>query len=362
MPLKFLFLFLLVGIVLYFFYRRFATGVTVSTESTENRSETLTDYSSLPGQESGTAPVSPREVISYDLTRYSWGAAPAQAEAEKILRDFLKDVPPPRTISPRLEELLSNPESNVQEIARMVSLDPLLTAQILKVANSAYFRPSGAPRINSVHRAIILLGYNYLRVLLLEYFFRRTLEKCTSLPPQEFLKIWKHSIEVSAILGSIALARRYDVGVYTTAGILHDIGKFFLPLFPSSQEFSFSQGEEDLPPLKEEEIRYGFGHTLLGKLVVKTWDLPPEIEAAVGYHHPVSRLEFLDLPPESRKIAAWVTLADHLAHLYGRFGGDYVYEVPGWVYTFLGLKSPEGLITRELLWGLKRASSLAEAL
>ncbi|HFC98109.1 MAG TPA: HDOD domain-containing protein [Thermosulfurimonas dismutans] len=361
MPLKFLVILLLVGIVLYFFYRRFATGVTVSTKSTENRSETL-NYSSLPGQESGTGLASPPEIVSYDLGRYSWSAAPVQAEAEKILRDFLKDVPPPRTISPKLEELLSKPESNVREIARMVSLDPLLTAQILKVANSAYFRPSGAPRVNSIHRAIILLGYNYLRVLLLEYFFRRTLEKCTSLPSEEFSKIWKHSIEVSAILGSIALARRYDVGLYTTAGILHDIGKFFLPLFPSSQEFSFSLGEEDLPPLKEEEIRYGFGHTLLGKLVVKTWNLPPEIEAAVGYHHPVSRLELLDLPPESRKIAAWVTLADHLAHLYGRFGGGYVYEVPGWIYPLLGLKSPEGLITREFLWSLKRASSLAEAL
>ena len=302
------------------------------------------------------------EIVLYDLARYDWSPPQSLERLEKEIAEFLKDIPPPEILSSRLYQLLANPESNVKEIARIISLDPILTAEVLRVANSAFFRTAASRKITSVHRAIVLMGYNQLRMILLHYFFRKTLDRYTPLSREEIKDIWKHCVEVSSILGYFAIQRGYDPGLYITAGILHDVGKFFLPLFGEEGSVATSY-EEDLPPLKEEEIRYGFGHHLLGGLVVRFWNLPSEIYAAAAYHHPITKERFWDLPPEERKLAAWVAVADHLSHLYGHLEKRYAYRLPGWIYRVLDLKGPvENLVTGELLSHIHRASLVTENL
>ncbi len=302
------------------------------------------------------------KIILYDLAQYDWVSNLHLQKLEKEMPKFLKDLPPPEILSSKLYQLLANPESNVKEIAKIISLDPILTAEVLRVANSAFFRTAVSQKITSVHRAIVLMGYNQLRMILLHYFFRKTLDRYTPLSREEIRDIWKHSVEVSSILGYFAIQRGYDPGLYITAGILHDVGKFFLPLFGEEGSFTTSY-TESLPPLKEEEIRFGFGHNLLGGLVVKFWNLPSEIYAATAYHHPIAREQFWDLPPEERKLAAWVAVADYLSHLYGHLESKYAYKLPNWIYRVLDLKGPaENLMTNELLSYINRASVVTERL
>jgi len=370
--LKLVLLFILaVGIYVYYLFRKrsaseFHSGPGISTSATLEKSppadlprdlgKDFRDHRHQQDQEV-------ENFVVYDLTRYEWIPGFSSEKVEKEVTAFLKNIPPPEILSSKLHRLLASPDANFKEIARIISLDPLLTAEVLRIANSAYYRTTASQKITSVHRAIVLLGYNQLRMILLHYFFRKTLDKYSPLSAREIRDIWKHSVEVSGILGYIALRKGYDPGLYITAGILHDVGKFFLPLFGEEGFCSSSACTEDLPPLKEEEIRYGFGHHLLGGLLVKFWDLPSEIYAATAYHHPVSREQFWDLPPEERKLAAWVAVADYLSHLYGSLESRYAYRIPGWIYRILEIRGPaEKLATGELLSSLRKASLVAEGL
>ncbi len=308
----------------------------------------------------------PEEFKIYDLAHYQWEAVPRLSEEhqQEIIK-HLKEIPPPRILSVKLYQLLNDPEASVKEISKLISLDPILTGQILRIANSAYYRPSGAKKITSIHRAIVLLGYNQLRIILIHYFLKKVVSKHSPLPEEEVREIWKHSVEVSTLMSYFAMRYGYDVGTYITAGILHDLGKFFLPLFLPQDGIHCmaSPGEDGLPPLKEEELRYGFTHTVLGAMVVKNWELPQEIYAAVAYHHPHSRVNFLDLPPHERKIAGWIMIADYISRVYGNLSSKYAYRVPPWVYQVLGIKGPvERLINDEVLQHMRKASLALETL
>jgi len=298
-------------------------------------------------------PEEPRVEV-YDLAYYDFDPHPHISEkVESEVRKILEKLPVPRVIVAQIYQLFEDPRSSPSKIARFISADPVLTGEILRIANSAYYRTAAAPKITSVNRAIVLIGYNHLRMILLHYFLLRTVTEHTPLSPKEIEDLRKHALQVSAIMGYIALQKGYDTGLYLTAGILHDVGKFFLPLFGEKGTVS---GLQEGPPLQEEEMLYGFTHTSLGAYITRFWELPEEMQAATAYHHPRLRSDLWDLPPAHRTLLGWLIVADYLSHLYGDLRASYAYKVPSWVLEGLKLSSPEDLLTPELLGHLKRAS------
>ncbi|QJA05303.1 HDOD domain-containing protein [Thermosulfurimonas marina] len=294
----------------------------------------------------------------YDLVQYDFDPRPQISEAVlEEVKKFLEKVPPPKILAGQIQQLLEDPRTSFSKVAKFISMDPVLTGEILKIANSAYYRTAASRKITSVNRALVLIGYNYLRMILLHYFLGRAISEHSPLSPEEIKDLWKHSLQVSAIMGYIALKKGYDSGLYLTAGILHDVGKFFLPLFGGQGAVA---GLDEGSPLQEEEILYGFTHTSLGAYITRYWELPEEMQAAAAYHHPRLRSDFWDLPPERRLLVGWLTVADYLSHLYGGLKTSYAYKVPSWILEKLHLSSPEDLLGPELLWHLRRASAVVE--
>lgn len=190
-----------------------------------------------------------------------------------------------------LNDMLRAPESSARQIASLVATNPILSARILQAINSSYYGLT--MKIDSVGRAITLLGFNNVRTLVLRESLRSALPRQTE--NRELMdRLWVHSGVVSAcanFLGREVL--KVPVQYLPTIGLFHDIGKFFLPLLKSRQE-----PVADLPSIIQEDKRYGINHAHLGSLIARAWNLPEDVAACVEYHHhPVY------FPPESIPVA-----------------------------------------------------------
>ena len=132
----------------------------------------------------------------------------------------------PRAVGDVLH-LLDNPNSRQSEIARHLEQDPALVAVLLRLANSPAFAP--ARTVDSVDRAIVLLGREHLRRLLIAGALTQAAEH---LPNQDLLPLetfWRHSSYCAVIARLLAEQHAPSlVGVVFLGGLLHDLGQLFL--------------------------------------------------------------------------------------------------------------------------------------
>ena len=244
----------------------------------EETMETLTDGSSVSASSSPNLQVTKiREWHQkIDEARYSSpesGFHPASFESLEEERQIwimgnLSQLLPLSPISLRLTNLLRNPQFSPKEVAGIAQKDPVLSARLLRAANSAYF--GLRYEVTSIGRAVVLLGYNQIRTLLLEDVLRKNLPSQNPEERERANKIWLHSMVVSVCAGE--LGHRVSGGKevdWGTLGLLHDIGKCFF--FLLEQKRGRLKGE---PSLFQEEKHFGINHAVLGGMMARNWKLP----------------------------------------------------------------------------------------
>ncbi len=142
----------------------------------------------------------------------------------------LKTLPPFPLVAQRALVLLNKTEVSIQELVDIVKFDPAITANVLRISNSAFF---GLRReIHSLHQALLLLGTQELLKIIIASGATRLF--CRSTPGYftDRLGLWRHS--VSCALMADLLARELDHperATSFTAGLLHDIGKVVLSIY-----------------------------------------------------------------------------------------------------------------------------------
>jgi len=191
----------------------------------------------------------------------------------------------PHVISLALRKI-DDPRSSITDIARALSGDEGLVANILKLANSAYY---GFPRrVVSVTEAIVILGLNTLKSLIYTTLAKDFLGKEVKGYSLDKGELWRHSIACAIICREIARKRRLgDIEAFFVAGLLHDIGKIVLDeyLQPEYDEV-VKRISESLEPFNviEKEL-LGFDHQEAGGLLAKRWNLPEFLISAISNHH-----------------------------------------------------------------------------
>jgi putative nucleotidyltransferase with HDIG domain len=197
----------------------------------------------------------------------------------------VKSFPGMPATAARLLPLLRNPDSSASKIEDILKYDPGLTANILKLTNSAFF---GLPsRVSSVRQAIMLLGWKRLMQLVMTMCMSALMKK--SIPGYDLPRgeLWRHSVAVSVaadlLVKSLSIG---DADEVFTAALLHDIGKLVLGDYV----------QEDLEKIKvmvakgisfevAEYIVLGTNHADIGARILKNWALPQELVNAVSWHH-----------------------------------------------------------------------------
>ena len=227
----------------------------------------------------------------------------------------IEDLPTFPEVIDRLNRALADPDHTIREVAEIVGEDPSITAMLLKLVNSAFYRPAGHDKpVSSIPFAVTRVGLEKIRSIVTTLgIFSRFEGRWANVQRREF---WAHCL-ATAHATRLVRARigermpeladaEYELYV---AGLLHDIGvvildQHFRPEFTGIVETTRATG---LSLQQVEEAMIGVDHALVGATLVNLWKLDPRVVQAISYHHMPT-----GAAAEFRPHAACVSLADYV--------------------------------------------------
>jgi putative nucleotidyltransferase with HDIG domain len=205
-----------------------------------------------------------------------------------------------------IQRLIADKNSDITAIGRQISMDPAMTADLLKIVNSAQYLL--ARRVDNIADAVKMVGIRGIKNLLLSYGTQKTLGEDTA----EKRVLWDHSYKTAFFAFNLVRNFRKDHNLLDdvyVGGILHDMGKIIFSavhpeLLMRIRDFC---GEKGLPPSTFEDLSAGMNHAEIGALIAEKWNFPEHLVAAIRYHHdPASG------PAEYRDLINTVYLANML--------------------------------------------------
>jgi putative nucleotidyltransferase with HDIG domain len=236
--------------------------------------------------------------------------APAEIAAR------IRALPALSQAAARLHSLALDPRSSAADLEAVIRPDAALTANLLRLANSAHFGlrvPAATAR-----QAVTLLG------------LRRVCEVATSaafapvIPPRlpgyeiDAAAFWTHCVAVAVLAEGLAGEVGGPPDLLFTAGLLHDLGKLAICAWVSGEAgeiLSRARGGEGFAAAERDVL--GLDHGEVGAEVAAAWGLPRAIAAVARWHH---RPAGAAAGPDGRLVAL-VHAADALAHSLG-LGAD----------------------------------------
>jgi len=197
----------------------------------------------------------------------------------------------------------------LEDIAETIGKDQGLTAKVLTMANSAFYGLQS--EVRTVNRAVTVLGLNEVRTLILALGVRH-IATLHPLPKGfDISAYFEHQLAVGLAAKELAPALGApDAENLFTAGVLHDLGKLLIAQHRPSDWLAIETlAKTDVIPFHRAEDRYwGLDHGLVGSMVLKSWNLPPELTEPVNWHHAPTHA------PDHRRAALTLCTADAIIH------------------------------------------------
>ncbi|MCL2294932.1 MAG: HDOD domain-containing protein [Spirochaetes bacterium] len=205
----------------------------------------------------------------------------------------------------QLQKMIDDPESEITDIARNIAMDMSLTADLLKIVNSAQYMLS--KKVDSITEAVKLVGLRGLKNLLYSYGTQKVLNSGLK-------ELWTHSNKTAFY--AYALAKNYirkkelldDVYI---GAILHDIGKVvFFNAHPALVgKISALAKDREMGKDIFEALSAGLNHAEIGALIAEKWNFPDDLVTSIRYHH-----DPMTAPHEKWETVATIYFANCIAN------------------------------------------------
>jgi HD-like signal output (HDOD) protein len=241
-------------------------------------------------------------------------ASIGKAKKIRFISEKIIALPTLPTIVAKMMELVDNPKTSARSLARLIKGDQVLTAKILKLANSAYY---GFQReVSTVNLAIVVVGFDAVKDMGLSVSVLDNFKDPGESGYFDISKFWEHAISVG--MGASMLSRQHRPEYSNdsfAAGLLHDIGKFIINqyLHEDFMEIMERVHEDDMDLLHAETVVLDTTHDRIGGWLAEKWNMPFSIVEAIEFHHNPY------LAKRHQPLAALVKLADYLSR-YAKFG------------------------------------------
>ena len=198
------------------------------------------------------------------------------------------DLPAFPDVALRIRKVLKDPEITADQVVRVIGSDPVFSARLFRVANSALMNAAGA-QIKDLRIATMRLGFNMAYNIAVSIAVEQVMKSSKVIKLHPYLKeLWKHSVRVAAYSYVIA-DRLTDINPDEAmlAGMLHDIGKFYI-LNKSGKYPELFDQPETLDMIMQD------WHTAVGRSILEAWKFSEEIAVAADEHESLERMHFGD--------------------------------------------------------------------
>ena len=192
------------------------------------------------------------------------------------------ELPTLPEVAIKVRKLVDDPNVSADLIAKLVGTDAALSARLLQVANSVFFK--GLNSVENVRTAVVRLGGVCVRNVVASLVMQQ-LYQANQMGPikKDLLALWVHGARVAAI--SQVLAKRFtklNSDEAMLAGLIHNIG--VLPIL--KRALKFPEILEDKATLNRVIEKL---HPEIGKLVLEEWHFPPELIQVAAEHGDLQR-------------------------------------------------------------------------
>ena len=233
-------------------------------------------------------------------------------------RDFtsiiknMGELPPSPIVATKLLELLRKPDLKIKELANAVSLDPVISARLMRMANSAFYEQQ--KQVSTVDRALIVVGEDVLKNLAMEYSLRNA-HKTYGVMER---RLWEASIGCAVASRMIAdRLTEIDKNEAYLAGLQHHIGKVLMvnrdkDLYKEVVRI-VEAGKGNLRDV--ERGLFAYSHELVGAALLDYWNYPKIIVDVALHHHDFEKLRHEN--EEVFTFCAIVCMASDFCRYYG---------------------------------------------
>lgn len=200
---------------------------------------------------------------------------------EKVLAK-VKDLPTLPDVVFKVNEVVNDPSTSASDLEEVISRDQAIAAKVLRLVNSAFYGLPG--RVDTLSRAIPLLGFSTVRNLVMSV----SIFDMAAISEFDMKAFWRHSFATSIAARAIAIADGLpDAESQSLAGLLHDMGKvvlfqYFVKEYHAVLDYMEKRGATFI---QAERSLYNMDHTEVGAALAVRWGFPPNLEAAIAYHH-----------------------------------------------------------------------------
>lgn len=198
----------------------------------------------------------------------------------------IDDLPTlPRTVF-RITEMINNPRSSARDLAQVITDDQVLTARLLRLVNSSFY---GFPqRITTITRAIVVIGFDAIRHLLLTTSVFDIFSGHRSDLQQAREHLWDHSLGSAVAAKVIGKYIRHEkIEELFVCALLHDIGKIVSMVYAHDDYEAVTKlaTEKDILLFEAESTLLTYTHADIGRLLAERWNLPKMVAEVIYHHH-----------------------------------------------------------------------------
>lgn len=173
-----------------------------------------------------------------------------------------------------VEELISSFDKasvSTEEIAKKLSTDPVLSAKLLRLANSAYYHVSRS--IGTVEDAVLMLGFVTVRTLVIS---SGLVSGFKTVPGLDLKQFWRYSLHTAVAAKWIAKKTKENTDLAFTIGMMHAIGQLVIHSAMAEQAMALDKvaGPLDSRRLDAEQTSFGFTFADVGAELAKRWKFP----------------------------------------------------------------------------------------
>lgn len=229
----------------------------------------------------------------------------------KQIDDFIAKadfLPPAFQLLPRLLLLLEDVEANADALADLIRVDPGLTADVLRVCNSATY--GLRYRADNIQQAILRIGFREVHRIMMSVIMSPALKNPENTYAANQSDLWNHSLAAAVASQTLAMSAGIDCDLAFTSALVHDVGKVVLAHAVPQQvaQVVATALEKNLPLYEAERAVLKTDHATVGGRLLERWGFPQNISTAVRFHHDPAAAK------AELRLASCVCLANVLAH------------------------------------------------